>query len=267
MEDSKNITLRVSFNQQQNAPLKNNGILKDKPRYQYYWGRIAVLMMIILALLIAIIIGINHYFLGDENLKANEQARIAVTQKINDNPTPLSKSMAETDSPLTQSSTVTPAISVEKPQEASDTALTTNTENTKIATSDSPVGAPTATENTFSPVFTELKTEIFSENIKRFILAPSIQNKEPIGHFNDITFSDNITAVWAFSEVINSKNTVLYYVWSVNGKNIARVRTGVAGDRWRSYSSKLIQSNMHGKWKVSLQDEQGKALAISTFTY
>ena len=117
-------------------------------------------------------------------------------------------------------------------------------------------------------LFTQSKTDVFSDHIKRFIISPSVKANEPFGTINDIIFdNNNIATVYAFSEVSNLKNTTLYYLWSLNGEDVAKVKVNIEGDRWRSYSSKFIQPTMHGEWKVELQNENAEILAINRFYY
>ena len=145
--------------------------------------------------------------------------------------------------------------------EDSDTAaLTTSEEDLNQASS--------TTETTMaSPLFSQVNTEILSDNVARFLITPSVINNEPVGNINDIVFDNNIATVYAYSDVNDLKNAMLYYVWTLNAKEVAKVRVGVIGKRWRSHSSKFVQKNMRGQWKVELQNDKGEILAISQFKY
>ncbi len=141
------------------------------------------------------------------------------------------------------------------------------TGNTSTSLNTATTDAPEIKTNNPSALFTQVKTEIFSDNVSRFIISQNVIENEPVGTINDITFENNIATIYAFSQVDDSKNTTLYYQWSLNDEDVAKIQIGVIGNRWRSHSSKFVQSNMHGQWKVELQNENGDVLAISQFEY
>ncbi len=102
--------------------------------------------------------------------------------------------------------------------------------------------------------------------VKRFLLASSISNREPMGDLSEIGFkADGSTLVWAFSEVINQRDRRIHYVWLHEGSQVARVTVNIRGDRWRSFSSKTITRSMQGTWRVELQDDEGRILASAEF--
>ena len=106
----------------------------------------------------------------------------------------------------------------------------------------------------------------YAEGVKRFRLASSISNREPVGELSDIDFSnDGNTRVWAFSEVLNMRGQRLDYVWVYQDSEVARVRIRVGGNRWRNFSSKTVNRAMTGSWRVELQDDQGRQLASAAF--
>jgi len=106
-----------------------------------------------------------------------------------------------------------------------------------------------------------------SENITRFQITPMVEDHEPLGTINDIETEDGALTVYAFSEANNLKGTVLYYVWNLNGRDVATVPIAIGADRWRSHSTKFIEPSMEGQWTVKLQNAQGETLAINQFTY
>jgi len=108
--------------------------------------------------------------------------------------------------------------------------------------------------------------KILEPSVKRFLLAKSVSNREPKGELNEISFTaDGSAAVWAYSEIIDKKGSRLKYVWLHGGNQIATVSVNVRGNRWRSYSSKLINQSMSGAWRVELQDGEGRLMASADF--
>lgn len=119
-----------------------------------------------------------------------------------------------------------------------------------------------------APLFSDIDTKVYSEKIKSFVLANGVKKKLPVGSIDDIRLDhNNIATVYAHSEASGLKDEILHYVWILNGKKIAKVRSGVWANSWRSYSSKFINRQMKGDWKVELQNNKGDVLAASTFRY
>ena len=124
------------------------------------------------------------------------------------------------------------------------------------------------TDNSSTPLLTQSDSKIFSEQIKPFVLAQRVKDKEPIGTIDDIRLDvNNIATVYAFSKVIGLKGETLYYKWRLNGKDIAQVKVRVRSNKWRSYSRKFIQSHMQGDWSVALENSKGELLAVNRFQY
>jgi hypothetical protein len=159
--------------------------------------------------------------------------------------------------------TITPSI-----EDASEIALL-DEDNKAIAPQASTKKATEALilENT-DTLFTQFSSDIFSDKVKRFIISSSVNKNEPTGTIHDIVFdNNNLATVYAFSDVSHLKDTTLYYIWTLDGENVAKIKVKVGSSRWRSYSRKFIQPNMHGEWKVELQNGEGVKLASSVFYY
>ena len=203
---------------------------------------------------------------------AEEQATLQISLEENTTPVELVANNATEINPIETPPavdlTLTTAVNTE-------TVAPLVSENKNVMPSDfkkdmEEVADDTSTIENIEPtsLFTQSKTDVFSDHIKRFIISPSVKANEPFGTINDIIFdNNNIATVYAFSEVSNLKNTTLYYLWSLNGEDVAKVKVNIEGDRWRSYSSKFIQPTMHGEWKVELQNENAEILAINRFYY
>jgi hypothetical protein len=109
---------------------------------------------------------------------------------------------------------------------------------------------------------------IASAALKRFSLAQSVLDREPIGELDDIAYNaDGFTSVSAFSEVIGLNGEILHYRWLQEGAEVAVVRVDVGADRWRSHSTKRIDRGMEGRWRVELLDSRGTLLASIDFVF
>lgn len=162
--------------------------------------------------------------------------------------------------------TITPEIVAvsEKVTDIKSAATQTETVSTEVT-----VMTPAAEEKSVSErLFIQSQKKLLSDNITRFVISQAVEGNEPIGTIDDIHFDrNNIATVYAYSDVNGLKDQTLYYKWSLDGKNIAMVRVKVGSNRWRSYSSKFIKPDMRGQWKVELQNQAGKNLAINQFNY
>jgi hypothetical protein len=102
-------------------------------------------------------------------------------------------------------------------------------------------------------------------NIERFVIAGSIENREPVGIVN--AFASSTEKIYCFLEARDiSEDTDVSFVWYHGEKEKARITLLLGkGSRWRTYSSKKL-AGLKGDWKVELQDADGNVLDTVTFT-
>lgn len=74
-----------------------------------------------------------------------------------------------------------------------------------------------------------------------------------------------IIKVILFTEMEGLRGTVLHHDWYRGDKRMARVRIPVNGDLQQSHSSKFINRQMLGDWRVTVSDEQGQLYAEANF--
>jgi len=102
-------------------------------------------------------------------------------------------------------------------------------------------------------------------SISRFLIAASIENREPAGVVN--AFSASTEKVYCFLEAGNiAEDTKVRFVWYHGDKNVAEVELMLGkGPKWRTYASKKL-GGLTGAWKVELQDADGNVLNTAAFT-
>ena len=106
----------------------------------------------------------------------------------------------------------------------------------------------------------------YSPAVKRFTLARAISNKEPIGTVESISMDANgVAIIYAFSEIGDMRDRILYYYWYHEGERVAKVPVHIGADRWRSNSSKYINIKMQGEWLVELHADDDQILASAKF--
>ncbi len=149
---------------------------------------------------------------------------------------------------------------------ASESAGTKGEPSTKIE--ENKTSAVASDDGVRNALFRLRGVSLTSPSVSRFVLAESVVNNKPVGDIDDIApDARGVAAVYAFSDVVGMKDEDLYYHWFRNGKQVAKVRAGVWADRWRSHSSKIINSKMKGEWRVELRNEKREILASADFDY
>jgi hypothetical protein len=260
MTKPKKLSIRIKFAAQV------NNVVKEETVYLYYWSRIIASSVIALIALTALTVTGRAYF--------NQQQ----IQNKTVTPRPADMSIASVNieqSTATQRAKRELAASLQTrkgkaPQIASPRASNSDVPKKDISITASKDTAPVPTQQVSSaaPLFVQSEVKIFSDQITRFVISKSVINNEPVGTISDIKFdANNIATLYAYSDAIGLKDEMFYYIWSLDGETIAKVRIGVWANRWRSYSRKFIQPSMHGEWQVALQNSEGKTLAISRFNY
>jgi len=109
--------------------------------------------------------------------------------------------------------------------------------------------------------------DVHSNHIKRATFSHHIVKKEPHNLIKDTVHlnEQGKSYVFFYNEVIGKAGDKLTHTWHLNGKTIAKVRLPIGSDRWRTASSKNLNTTMLGHWKVEVTDKQGILLASGEF--
>ena len=101
--------------------------------------------------------------------------------------------------------------------------------------------------------------------IKRLVIAGSIENKEPVGIVN--AFSSSTEKVYCFLEAVDiPEDTTASFIWFHGEQETAAVKLPLMkSKKWRTYSSKKLGGRT-GDWRVELRDENDMVLETVSFT-
>jgi hypothetical protein len=101
--------------------------------------------------------------------------------------------------------------------------------------------------------------------IARSSFTTEIENREPVNSITKLNTGEH--RIYYFTELKGMEGQQVTHRWEHNGKVMAEVPFQVGGPRWRVYSSKQLENDWTGEWKVSVIDGNGSTLGVNTFTY
>lgn len=122
--------------------------------------------------------------------------------------------------------------------------------------------APPATPTQAAPA---APTPPSSAGVARAQFTSAVQDREPTDTLTTLTTDK--TRIYYFTEIRDAANQKITHRWEYHGKVMAEMHFDVGADRWRVFSSKTLDPDWTGEWKVSVVDEHGGTLGASTFTY
>jgi hypothetical protein len=95
-------------------------------------------------------------------------------------------------------------------------------------------------------------------------VARTVIDRMPVDEGN--SFPVDVGEVWCWTRVSGAEGTTIKHVWLRDGVEMAQVPLNVAGNSWRTYSSKTIPPYWSGDWRVEVRDEIGNLLASQDFS-
>lgn len=100
--------------------------------------------------------------------------------------------------------------------------------------------------------------------VEQIAIAVSVEDRQPVG-VSDV-FADTVGALYCFTEIRGmGESTTVSQVWYWGEKRMAEVKLNVRGYRWRTWSTKVMQVEWTGDWRVDVVSEDGKILKSKRF--
>jgi hypothetical protein len=102
-------------------------------------------------------------------------------------------------------------------------------------------------------------------HVARSRFTTDVVDREPVDSITTLT--NDHRRIFFFAELRNLGGTTIVHRWEWNGTVVAEVAIEVGAPRWRAYSSKQLNPDWLGEWKVSIVDRWGEVLAERNFSY
>jgi hypothetical protein len=100
--------------------------------------------------------------------------------------------------------------------------------------------------------------------IEEAMFCTGVKDRVPVGVA--ASFPASVGKVFFFTRVLGAKKpTTVTHVWYWNEKKMAEIPLEVRSENWRTWSSKLIQTNGTGSWAVKVLDESGDVVITRDF--
>ncbi len=141
--------------------------------------------------------------------------------------------------------------------ELTNTGNATNTASTVMAQETQPqsqspqqneVAAPSEEQSGFNP-----------GTVARSAFTSSVEDREPVDTLQKMNAMEQ--KVYFFTELRDMEGQTATHRWELNGDVMAEVAFEVKGSRWRVWSSKNLQPEWVGEWKVSVLNSANEVIS------
>ncbi len=99
----------------------------------------------------------------------------------------------------------------------------------------------------------------------RATFTNGVADREPLDSITEAT--NDYRTIYFFSELRNLSGETITHRWKHDGQVMAEIPFHVGGERWRVWSSKNLESDWVGEWKVSVIRSDGTVLESKRFHY
>jgi hypothetical protein len=127
-------------------------------------------------------------------------------------------------------------------EEAGDTTAATTSAN-------APAAAPAAT----------------NDHVARAVFTSNVQGREPVDTITSLGNDKN--QIYFFSELRGLGGQTVTHRWEYQGKPMGEVKFNIGGPRWRVWSSKTLNPQWTGEWRVLIIDGAGNTVGEASFNY
>jgi len=130
-------------------------------------------------------------------------------------------------------------------------------ETESISTSPEATSEETATGSAL-----EVQTGFNPGTVARSAFTTAIADREPVDTLQTIEAQEQ--TIYFFTELLDMQEQTATHRWEYNGEVMAEVTFEVKGPRWRVWSSKNLQPEWLGEWKVSVINGANDVISETT---
>ena len=95
-------------------------------------------------------------------------------------------------------------------------------------------------------------------------VCSNVVDRQPVD--SAASFPASVGRLYFFTRITGAQEpTQVIHTWYYGDAERARVTLSVNGSNWRTYSSKVIQANEIGSWRVEVLDADGNSLETVQF--
>lgn len=109
---------------------------------------------------------------------------------------------------------------------------------------------------------TEVPTGFNPGTVARSAFTTAIADREPVDTLETIEAAEQ--KIYFITELLDMQGQTATHRWEFNGDVVAEVAFEVKGPRWRVWSSKNLQPESLGEWKVSVINSANEVIGEST---
>ena len=227
------------------------------------WGRLAFVALLVVACIASTTYFVAALFSDDESVSVKVSPvvqSIEQTRTLPEEPLPLPE-------PVYKDARAEESLSVAQVKTAENNLVSTETqaENKSAVEPNAPdveQSSSRLSDSVISPIYTA-HSGIASADLR--IGYDDGELSEPLGY--DVSMSkDGLIKVVLGTQMEGLKGQTLYHEWYLNDKRMARVKIPVRKSSQGSHSSKFINHQMLGAWKVKIVDETKELYAEANFT-
>ncbi len=113
---------------------------------------------------------------------------------------------------------------------------------------------------------TPVNAEVGRLRISEMAVTTKIVRGNPIDSVHRIS-SASVKALYCFTRLTapEETDTTIRHVWYRGDEKVGDYELPVKGNRWRTFSKKVIEKGASGEWRVEALDEEGKLLRSVKF--
>ena len=100
----------------------------------------------------------------------------------------------------------------------------------------------------------------FALDVGELVITTAVVDRAPVDSVE--VFPRQNGKLYCFSRILGADaDTVVYHLWYREDQLMSRVELPVKSSSWRTWSAKQLLEDWPGKWRVEVQDAEGKTLS------